>query len=517
MLNEENIIIKNPLEVDINLASVYPNLYRTAMSSLGYQIIYGMVNAREDSFCERVIYPNHRSIETNTPLSEFDIVSFTIQYEQDYFNVLKILKASNIPLKVEDRLNEKDNSYPLIIAGGPCISSNPLPLADFVDLFIIGEGEVVLDKFLDKFKTLNNPKKEIESFLDIEGIYLYDKLVKRMIVSDMDDAFHLNSPIVTKTDESDFKPALGNSILLNVSRGCFRSCKFCMSGYLYRPMRETSLNKLLNTAIDARDKTGLNKISLVAPSVSDYSQIDELSKKLLDLGFDISMPSLRIESITKETLENLKESGAKSITLAPESIYTLRKRLNKDINDEKIFQVIEEAFKLNFNIKFYFLIGIPGENMVSIEELVEYIKYINTLKNSITPKSKIKFSVNPLIPKSHTPFQWMGYDIKDIKKKIRLMKKELKNFDIKFDSPKMGLIQYVLSTKGREIGELIQKSIPDILDKNNFDDLKIDIKQWNQHSKGYKIEDDLPWKNIDIGIKESFFKKQYEQLLNDYD
>jgi radical SAM superfamily enzyme YgiQ (UPF0313 family) len=553
------------------------------MSSLGYQIIYDMVNSREDSYCERVIYPNPKSVETNSSLKDFDIVSFTIQYEQDYFNMLKLLKLNGIPLKREERENKanenktnnsndknktikrnkttkrnktNDSEYPLIIAGGPCVTSNPLPISDFIDIFILGEAEEVLNNFLDRYNSLENPY-DLDAYLDIKGVYIYDKKSEIAIVKDMDNAWHITNPIVVKTNDEEYLPSLGNSILLNVSRGCIRGCRFCMSGYMYRPMRETSLKKLMSVAKEARNNTGINKVSLIGPSVSDYSQIETLTKKLLKEGFKVSTPSIRIESLTKEILINLKESGAKSITLAPESIYSLRKSLNKDISDKKIFEVIENALNLDFNIKFYFLIGIMNETKEDIEELSEYIKYLNNMKNEINPKSKFKFSINPLIPKAHTPFQWTSYNLNDIKSKYKILQKNLKlsnknnktnktqnknnkknkisnktykisnkitktdkindKINIKFDSPRFGLIQYVLSTKGREIGELIEKSIPTVLNNDtleNINKLNLDFNLWKKYLTEHNINENLPWKNINVSVTDRYLKRELKNMEN---
>ena len=550
MIFEENIIIKKPMKVSVRVASVYPNLYKASGSSLGYQIIYKLINEREDFWCERVVYPNTRSIESNSPLRDFDIISFSLQYEQDYFNMLEILKKADIPIKREERI-EADNlnnnkilrnkskinknkirksKYPLIIAGGPCATSNPLPISDFIDIFIIGEAEEVLDNFLDKYKKLKNPYKDIDSFSSIKGVYIpsINNKASKLIVENMENAFHITKPIVVKTqtkEDEEFLPVFGNSILLNVSRGCTRGCRFCMSGYLYRPTRETPLKKLFTIAEEARENTGLNKVSLIGAAVSDYSKIDELTIGLLNRGFQISTPSLRVESITKETLKSLKKSGSKTITIAPESIYSLRKSINKDITDEKIFEVVENIIKFGLNVKLYFLIGLANETKEDIEELANYIKKIDSLKlkysnktdstikannsnklnNYIKTNPSIKFSVNPLIPKPHTPMQWEGYDLKNIKSQIKYLKSKLKGIDIKFDSAKMGLIQYVLSCKGKEVGKLLEKSLEN----------KVSIKEWKKYSDGYELNDKLPWENIDIGLNPEFLKKEREKMFNE--
>ena len=244
MLMEQNVVIKNPRKVDLRFASCYPNLYKAAMSSLGFHIIYDFLNSREDVYCERVVYPYVESLESNTKLADFDIVSFSLQYEPDYFNVLKMLNNAGIEVRKENR--NKDD--PFIIAGGPCASSNPLPMSKFIDLFIIGEAEVILDEVLDLYMELDDPRKEIEAFLDIKGVYVPDNHVKMAIVENMDDACHPVRQIVSKTDDKKFIPAFGDAFLLGVSRGCTRGCRFCMAGCLYRPRRETSLKKLFKIA-----------------------------------------------------------------------------------------------------------------------------------------------------------------------------------------------------------------------------------------------------------------------------
>ena len=572
MFKEKNIIIKNPLKADIRFGLVYPNVYKTAMSSLGYQIIYNYINEREDTYSERIIYPSTRSLETNSPLSDFDIVSFSLQYEQDYFHVLEMLREADIPLRREDRTSDD----PLIIAGGPCASANPLPLSDFIDIFVVGEAEAVMYDFLDLYSSLNlskkskkskksknnkinenedcidDDKRDLAPFLDIEGLYIseFNNETNIVLSDDMESIYHLTCPIVTETDDKDFIPAFSNSILLNVSRACTRGCRFCMSSYMYRPLRETNLDDLFSIAEEARENTGLNKISLIGAAVSDYSRINELTEGLKERGFQVSTPSMRIESITRETLVALKSSGLKTLTIAPESIYSLRKRINKDIKDEEVLRVISDAVELGFNIKLYFLIGLPYESEDDIEELANMMKQIDSMKynidsnstssiklndNSIKsipnsssendaissaskskksrkkdkksksrkkPKVSISFSVNPVIPKPHTPLQWETYGMKEIKSKIKYLKKNLKGLDIKFDSAKMGLIQYVLSCGDKDIGNLIERSLNE----------KISIREWGEKAPSYDLEDELPWDSINVSVSKEFLKSEYEKI-----
>lgn len=497
MLKEHNVVLKNPLKVDLRFASCYPNLYRTAMSSLGFHILYEFLNSREDTWCERVVYPYSRSLESSTPLKSFDIVSFSLQYEQDYFNVLEMLEKGGISARKSDRgIND-----PLVIAGGPCATSNPIPMSEFVDLFVIGEAEGIMDQLVDKYLELDNPKRQIESFLDIKGVYLPDFPAERVIVKKMDDACHPLHQVVPETDDKNLKPALGQSFLLGVSRGCSRGCRFCMAGYLYRPRRETSLKKLFKIAEDGRAATGLNKIALISAAVSDYSKIDDLCSGLLERGFTITTPSLRIESVSDETLDSLVKSGLKTITLAPESIYCVRKSLNKPINDEKIFDVVKNALKTGLNVKLYFLAGSPFETEKTMKDMVEFMKNLSILSKK---KNAIRFSVNPLIPKPHTPLQWQGYDLKLIKSKLNYLKTNLKKEPIKFESPRMGLIQHVLSTGGSEVSNLIERSLYD----------KIPLNDWKKFASPKNMDDLLPWKNINVGLNDDFLKKEYFKFVN---
>ena len=497
MLYEKNIFEKNYKRVDLRFALAYPNIYRTAMSSLGYTILYDCINQREDTWCERVIFPNVKSIESKTSLKHFDIVSFTLQFEEDYFNVLKMLHDSEIPLKRKDR-SEND---PLIIAGGPCATANPMPLSDYIDVFIVGEGEYVINDFIDCY--LNSQDRDLRKFLDLDGIYIpeYDNRTKIVTVEDMDDAYHITQPVLSKSDDENYQSVFNNSIMLNVSRGCTRGCRFCMAGYLYRPMRQTSCEKLIDIAIENRKNTGLNKVTLIGAAVSDYGDLKNLIDGLEKEGFQISTPSLRIESITKETLHTLKKSGLKTITLAPESIDRLRKVVNKHILEKQIFTVIKNAVELNFKIKLYFLIGLPGETHEDIIELCEYMKKIADMHTNI---KNVKFSINPVIPKPHTPLQWEPYNFKDIKKKTRYIQKEMKNYNIKCESPKKGLIQYTLSCGNRQVGELIEKTLVK----------SPTLKEWKQLSPDYDIDDKLPWSNIDVGVNEKFLKTEHRRLKN---
>ncbi|MBI5681019.1 MAG: radical SAM protein [Methanobacterium sp.] len=496
MLTEQNVVIKNPRKVDLRFASCYPNLYKAAMSSLGFHIIYDFLNSREDIYCERVVYPYIESLESNTKLSEFDIVSFSLQYEQDYFNVLKMLDKSGINIQKDNR-NADD---PFIIAGGPCASSNPLPMSKFIDLFVIGEAEAVLDEVIDKYMELDNPKKEIDAFLDIDGVYVPDNPAKMVIVNDMDNACHPIRQIVPKTDDKRFVPAFKDAFLLGVSRGCTRGCRFCMAGCIYRPRRETPLKKLFKVAEKGIKATGFEKVALIGADVSGYSKIEELCEGLLERGFKITSPSMRIESITENLLDILHGSGLKTITIAPESTWKLRTVLNKPITDSDIYKVMEMAFKRNMNVKLYFLVGLPTETTEDVYKIVEYIKNLNKMTKK---KNAIRISVNSFIPKPHTPFQWEKFDFDDLNVKYDYLNQNLKNINLKIEDLKGAHIQHVLSVGDVEIGDLIEKTYKK----------KFKFGEWKNIKIKRDLNDYLPWKNIDVGVGSKFLKNEYQKAL----
>jgi radical SAM superfamily enzyme YgiQ (UPF0313 family) len=271
---------------------------------------------------------------------------------------------------------------------------------------------------------------------------------------------------------------------------------------MYRPRREMPLKELFKIAEKGGRATGLKKIALIGAAVSDHSNIEELCQGLQERGFQVTTPSLRIESITDNLLEILKTSGLKTITIAPESIWKVRKAANKSITNEMIENTIKIAFKHSMNVKLYFMLGLPTERMKDIENLVEYIKSLIKLGEK---KNQVRLSINPFIPKPHTPFQWEGFNIEDMKSKINFINSQihLKSFK-KIENPKNALIQYVLSMGSAELGDTIEKTLNE----------KVSIREWENLSHRWDIKEQLPWKNIDVGIDEEFLISEYKKALH---
>jgi len=490
------VVVKNPQRVEVRFASCYPNLYRSAMSSLGFHIIYDFLNSREDTYCERVVYPHAHSLETGTQLKHFDMVGFSLQYEEDYLHVLEMLQKGGLAIRKEDRKPDD----PLVIAGGPCATSNPLPMTPFVDLFLVGDGEAILPHFLEVFKELRNPREELEKFLEVKGVYLPDNPVEINLIPDMEQAWKPVHQVIPETREKSLTPAFGRSFLLEVSRGCTRGCRFCMAGCLYRPRREVPLSDLLETAEKTRESTGLNKVALIGAAVSDHSRIEDLCQSLLERGFQITLPSLRVEAVTDQLLEILKSSGLKTVTLAPESTWNLRKVINKSLTDEDIFQAVKKTFQEEMNVKLYFLVGLPTETRNDLEEVITLIK---SLQKEAPRKSSLRVSVNPFIPKPHTPFQWHHFNYKEIKSKVNILNQEFRSRYFKAESPRSSLIQYVLSVGGADMGDVLEISLQH----------KLSLPEWQKLAPHWELTSKLPWRNIQVGVDDEFLKDEYEKAL----
>lgn len=517
MLYEENITLKSLEDIDIRVGLIYPDVYENVTLSTGFELLYHMLNDRNDCYCERFIYPHTKSLETKSSLKEFDILSFTIHHTEAYFKIIEILKKADIPILRENRTNDD----PLIIIGGPITTSNPAPLSKFIDIFCIGEGECILNKLIDTYKKFENPKEHLEEFIDIQGVYIpkFNNHTKIALIDNMDEKFHNTNPIIVKNEDNE----IVNTIRLDVLRGCSHGCRFCMAGYLYKPSRETSLEKLIEIAEVARENTGISSVYLVGPDIADHSRFLELIDELNKRNFNVGLPSTRIEKISRKMLQNLKDSGTDHFDIAPESIYKIRRSLNKDFDDEKIDYVMKTAFDIGLNLKFLFLIGFPQETNEDIVDLTKYIKSIIKTRDDFDKNIELDFRVSPVVPKPNTTLQWQHFDIDTINSKIDIFLDELKDLNLEcigdtmmgltytnysinlrfdFNSNEDCFKDYILSCGNSELGNLIMNG-----------SFNSPLSQWEQYAPKYDFDDELPWDCIDLGYRKGFIKAEYKRML----
>ncbi|MFR2712514.1 MAG: TIGR03960 family B12-binding radical SAM protein, partial [Frisingicoccus sp.] len=444
--NEYNAVYKDPSSVDIRFAMCFPDVYEIGMSYLGIQIIYDMLNQREDVYCERLYSPwmdldaimRERHIplfalESQDPVKDFDFLAMTLQYEMCYTNVLQILDLSQIPLKSADRTTD----HPFVIGGGPC-AYNPEPLAEFFDIFYIGEAETVYYELMDRYKVWKKTGGSRKEFLieasKIPGLYvpsLYEvayhedgtiasfepvepevpRKIKKQVVSDLSHTYYPSKPVVP------FIKVTQDRVVLEIQRGCIRGCRFCQAGNVYRPNRERDLDFLKKYAHDMLVSTGHEEISLSSLSSSDYSRLEELTTYLIqEFGVkervNISLPSLRIDAFSLDVMSQVQDVKKSSLTFAPEAgSQRMRDVINKGLTEEDIFSGAMEAFNGGWNrVKLYFMLGLPGETYDDIEGIAKLSNDIAALYYT-NPKDKrpgarvdVVSSNSFFVPKPFTPF-----------------------------------------------------------------------------------------------------------------
>ncbi|MBI4652451.1 radical SAM protein [Candidatus Desantisbacteria bacterium] len=488
---------------------IYPNTYYIGMSSIGFQHIYSQINRHPDFYADRAFLSEKspiRSYETGLPLKNFNILFFSISYELDYLNFVRILMESGIPLKADKR----SSNCPVVIVGGACTFFNPEPIAEFTDVFIIGEGEETLQKLLDTYaqNTSDDRNNILQSFKNIDGVYLpsfysftYDKpssfpvKIKRQHINNL-ALFPAHSHYIASNTE--FK----NMLLFEISRGCAMQCKFCMVKSVYGPIRHQ--DKKIVTGIARTYRVYTDKIGLVAPTVTNYPQLKELCGELMDMQYKISFSSLRLEHLDASIIEILIKSGQKTITLAPEAgSEKLRRMIGKNISSEKILQTVEMAVKCgSLSIKLYFMIGLPEETWEDIENMVNFIDDIKKIYISTSAKKgkigKLIISVNPFIPKPFTEFQTCGFeDINSLNKKYKYLKKTIRpfsNVELNLESLNLSYWNALLARGDRRMGELlIRCANGESLSKAMIDAKFDDEFVYRKREKG----EVLPWEIID--------------------
>ncbi len=569
---EVNMVVKDPSHVNIRFAMCFPDVYEIGMSHIGLQILYDMFNRREDVYCERVFSPWTDldrvmrqekiplfALESQDPVKNFDFLGITIQYEMCYTNILQILDLSGIPLHSADRAD----TDPIVIGGGPC-AYNPEPLAEFFDLFYIGEGETQYDKLFDLYKEIRKTGGNRRDFLReaarLPGMYVpafYDVVYKedgtigsflpnrdgipervsKELVMDLDDAPYIENPIVP------FIKVTQDRVVLEIQRGCIRGCRFCQAGNIYRPLREHSLEYLKNYARKMLDSTGHEEISLSSLSSSDYSCLKELVMFLIEeyqgKGVNISLPSLRIDAFSLDVMSKVQDVKKSSLTFAPEAgTQRLRDVINKGLTEEAILKGAREAFHGGWNrVKLYFMLGLPTETKEDIEgiallsEKVAEAYYDEIPKEERQGKVQVGASSSFFVPKPFTPFQWArmctreeflqrAYTVKD---KFKEMKNK-KSLKYSYHDADVTILEGVLARGDRKVAAVIERAYEKgaLYDswseyfKNEawmeaFQECGVDPDFYTVRERG--LEEVFPWDFIDTGVTKEFLKREWKNAI----
>jgi len=535
---EVNSVIKPSSQVKLKIALAFPDAYEVGMSHLGSSILYHILNGIEDVQAERVFAPwpdaEERmrrkgiplfSLETFTPLSDFDLIGFSLQYELCYTNLLNMLDLSGIPILSAER----DDSHPPVIAGGPC-AFNPEPLADFIDAFVIGDGEEVILDIVDILRRSSGRSQFLREISKLEGVYvpsLYQPKsgkVKKRVVMNIEDTPHPIRPIVP------YMEVIHDRFPIEIMRGCVNGCRFCQAGIIYRPVRERSIERICRIMEEGMRYTGFEDVSLLSLSTCDYSEVQELVRRCVLIAephqVSISLPSSRIDSFSIELARMVQRIRKTGLTFAPEAgTQRLRDVINKPITDEEILSIAQEVYSAGWNlIKLYFMIGLPTETEEDVRRIARLAERIIRLGRRIDRRAALNVSVATFVPKPHTPFQWeRQISIDEIRRKHDIIRKELhsRRIRLKLTRPEVSLLEGVLARGDRKLTEvLIEAHRMGCKFDGWGDHLRFDL--WLEAFRRAGIDPDeylrardpdepLPWDHIDPLVTREFLLSEREK------
>ncbi|MCQ1528462.1 TIGR03960 family B12-binding radical SAM protein [Lutispora saccharofermentans] len=564
---EWNSVHKALKGIDIRFAFCFPDSYEVGMSHLGMKILYHLLNDQKDIYCERVFapWPDMESLmrkediklfalESRDYIQDFDFVGFTLQYEMSYTNIINMLDLAGIP-KLASQRREGD---PFVVAGGPC-AYNPEPLSDFIDFFMLGEGEEQMLEVMEAYRQWKAKGMKREEFLElvskVRGVYVpsfYDvsynedntiksimpnkegvpERVKKRVIKDLNKAYFPDKIIVPFID------IVHDRIMLEIFRGCTRGCRFCQAGMVYRPVRERTVEELLSIAERLVESSGYEEISLSSLSTGDYSKLSELAEKLLSRyekdRIGLSLPSLRIDSISLKLLQEVQKVRKTGLTFAPEAgSQRLRDVINKNVTEEDLINSVGAAFDLGYsNVKLYFMIGLPTETMEDVEGIAELgykvmERYYQVPKDQRGRGINVTISTSCFVPKPFTPFQWEPQDtIEAMREKQKHLQKMLrkKGFTYNWHDPNLSLLEAVFARGDRRLSKVLIRAWELGCKFDGWDEY-FKYEAWLQAFKDCGIEPEfyalrkreleevLPWSHMDVGVTKKYLKSEYKKAL----
>ncbi len=567
--NEYNAVIKDPAQVDVRYAFLFPDVYEVGMSHLGMKILYHTLNKRPDTWCERVFTPwpdmhtlmSERgiplfSMESRTPVKDFDFLGITLMYEMGYSNILLSLKLAGIPLLASER---KIGKWPIVVCGGPC-AYNPEPLAPFVDMFTLGDGENCVHQYVELYKQCKNAADPKAEFLrraarEVDGAYIpefYDvsynedgtiasvlpkegsgapKLVRRALVNDLSAADYPEKLIVP------YGEVIHDRIMLEIFRGCTRGCRFCQAGMIYRPVRERSPERLMDLAKNLVACTGFDEISLMSLSSGDYSCLGSLAHQMVEefmpKRVKISLPSQRIDAFLKDTLKETQKVRKTALTLAPEAgTQRLRDVINKGVTEEDLMRAVDDAFSEGWSaVKLYFMIGLPmetDEDILGIADLAAKVRarYFAVPKDKRAPGLRITVSASVFVPKPHTPFEWCAQlDAQTVRSRQRLLKSELdkiKGVEYKYHEMDVSYLEAAFSRGDRRLAGVLIRAVEKGCEfdgwteffkkeawEEAFREEGLDPVQYACRER--PLDEVFPWDHLDCGVTKEYLIREYKK------